>query len=654
MSDGLRASVAMPRHDEGAVVTDVATAGHAPAASRAPAAGIGRARRPMDWRLLLAGVVVVSAAWVAWHLNRGWVPHDEGTLAQSAERLMLGELPHRDFDEIYTGGLTYMNAAAFRLFGTTLLTMRLVLFAVFLAWVPAIFYIASRLVRPVAAAGVTLLCVGWALPNYPAPLPSWYNLFLTVFGVAALFRWLEDRRPRWLVAAGIAGGLSLLVKVVGLYFVAGTLLFLVFQAHEHSLATSGADARRGWTYTLFVGACLLAFCAALATVVGRQLHAAEVVHFLLPGALVAGLLIRNEWEQPAGESRTRFVMLARLVAPFLVGFGLPVALFLIPFARGDALGALFNGVFLLPTKRFGVAALPMLSLWSMLALAPVWLLFAYGRRAADRMTRYHVLALALALAAYLFLTGTNALMYRLVWYAARGLLPVLALAGVAVMSRPRAVDTETPLLRSQTMILLSVSAVFTLVQFPFSAAIYFCYVAPLVVLLAVALLPHARPMAPAVPAALLLFLIAFAVTRMTGSPLSGKGTVFLPYPSTAVLEPPRGRLQVPVRQVEGYQDLVSVLRQHARGGYTWASPDSPEIYFLSGLRNPTRTLFDFFDDETDRTARILSALARHGVTAIVLNSEPPFSEPIPEDLVNAVKARYPFSADIGVYQVRWQ
>jgi hypothetical protein len=634
--------------------TVVTTTSYTPSASLAPAADIGRVRRAADWRILLLAVFVLSAVYVAWHLGRGWVAHDEGMLGQSAERLMQGELPHRDFDEMYTGGLTYLNAAAFRLFGITLFTMRLVLFAVFLAWVPAVFYIASRLTRPAAAAGVTLLCVAWSLPNYPAPLPSWYNLFLTVFGLAALFRWLEDRHPRWLVVAGIAGGLSLLVKVIGLYFVAGALLFLVFQAHEQSRAAPGSGARRGWMYASFATGCLLTFSAALAMLVRHQLYAAELVQFVLPGTLVAGLLVRNEWAQPAGESRTRFITLARLLAPFLLGFALPVALFLIPFARGDALGTFFNGVFLLPTKRFGVAAVRMLPLWSMLALVPVWLLFACGRRVAGRMTRYHMLGLAVALAAYLVATGSVALLYRLVWYAARGVLPVLVLLGVVVLAKVRAADAESPLLRSQTMLLLSASAVFTLVQFPFSAPIYFCYVAPLVALLAIALLPHARPMAPAVPAALMVFLIAFAVMRVNTSTLFGMGVLYRPYPQTRLLGLPRGGLDVPAREAEMYGIAVRVLQQHARGEYTWASPDCPEVYFLSGLKNPTRSLFDFFDDETGRTARILATLEQHGVTAIALNSAPQFTAGISEDLVAELERRYPFGANVGKFQIRWQ
>jgi hypothetical protein len=388
--------------------------------------------------------------------------------------------------------------------------------------------------------------------------------------------------------------------------------------------------------------------------VRRQLHAAELVQFVLPGALVASLLIRNEWMQPAGASRARFATLARLLAPFLAGFALPVAIFLIPFAREHAVGSLVRGVFLLPTKRFGVAAYPMLSPWSMLALLPVWLVLAYGRRLAGRMTRWHVLALVAVLTGYLVATREVALLYRLVWYAARGALPVLVLLGVVLLARTRGTDALPPLARSRLMLLLSASALLTLVQFPFSAPIYFCYVAPLVVLLGAALLTRVRPMAPAVPAAFLVFLIAFAVTRTNTSRLFGMGVVYLPFPRTTALGLPRGGLEVPVQDAAMYRSAVELLQRHARGGFAWASPDSPEIYFLSGLSNPTRTLFDDFDDQAGRTARILGALQAHGVTAIVLNNSPHFADGIPGDLMNAVVERYPYGSDIGKFQVRWQ
>jgi hypothetical protein len=120
------------------------------------------------------------------------------------------------------------------------------------------------------------------------------------------------------------------------------------------------------------------------------------------------------------------------------------------------------------------------------------------------------------------------------------------------------------------------------------------------------------------------------------------------------LTPERGGLEIPRIQSVVYNYAISLLLAHARGGYTWASPDCPEIYFLSGLRNPTRTLFEFFEDSTGHTERVLHALDTHGVTAIVMNRTPGFSPGISDELAGALAQRYPEAERVGNFLVRWQ
>jgi 4-amino-4-deoxy-L-arabinose transferase-like glycosyltransferase len=610
--------------------------------------------RSIDGGLVLLAVLVVSAIYVGWHLGRGWMPYDEGALAQSAERVLQGELPHRDFDEIYTGGLAFLNAGAFRLLGITLLPMRLALFTVFLAWIPAVFAIASRFVRPVAAGAIALLAVGWSLPNYTAAMPSWYNLFLATFGVLALFHYLEDGRQRWLILAGLAGGLSFLAKVVGLYYVAGAVLFLVFHTHALSREKAGAGAARGTVYSLFVTGALVLFVAMLLSLVRHQLTAPDALQFVVPGAFISAFLIRSEWIQPAGSSRARFTLLARTLAPFVLGVTLPIAVFLVPYARSGALGAFVYGVFILPTKRFGVAAVSPGSLLSALAILPLAIVLLGAHRATGRVRHWGSVAFVVVCVALLYLTGISGPVYRVVWHSVRTLLPLLVIVGVFVLSRPRAADAESPLLRSYCVLLLAVTSVCNLVQFPFAAPVYFCYVAALVALCALALSRYLPPIPRAVPAAILGFYLAFPFLRTNDSTLATMGMVYRPYVETVPLGLPRGDLRVPTFHALAYRQAVWLVSRHARGGYTWASPDMPEIYFLSGLRNPTRSLFDFFDDPKGRTERILQALDAKKVTAIVMNRRPVFSPQLTEDLILPLEERFPYAANVGPLQVRWR
>lgn len=615
-----------------------------------------------DWsnppaRLVLLVAVGVAVAYVGWHLDRGWVPLDEGSLAHAAQRVLLGELPHRDFDDVYTGGLAYVNAGAFRLLGTTLWSMRLVLLAAFIAWVPALYYIASRFARPTMAAGITMLAVVWSVPNYPAPMPSWYNLFLATFGIAALLRFLEDRRQGWLFVAGIAGGASFLVKVVGLYYVAGVLLFLAFHAHATSRTAAGAEARSGRAYSVLATVALALFVAALVSVVRRQPSVPELVQFVLPGAVIATFLVRNEWTLPAGSSRARFATLSPLLAPFLLGAALPTILFLAPYARSGSLGTFVHGVFVLPSKRLGHAAfaLPDTMLLALLPVAAVVALVVRARDARLSFGRREATVLAALLGTVLVSSGSVGGVYRMVLFSARSLVPVLAIAAVALLARDNDMGEAATLRRARLMLLLSVTAVCTLVQFPFAVAIYFCYVAPLVMLTTVAFLVYLnRSVRPALPALALTFGVAFAVLRLNASPLNDMDRQYEPYPEIRPLALDRAGLVVPLFQAGQYEATVALVRQHARGSYIWASPDAPQLYFLSGYRNPTRSLFEFFDDTTGRTRGILHTLDTRGVNLVVLNIKPPFSSRIPMELYRELAKRYPNSALAEPFLIKWR
>jgi hypothetical protein len=154
----------------------------------------------------------------------------------------------------------------------------------------------------------------------------------------------------------------------------------------------------------------------------------------------------------------------------------------------------------------------------------------------------------------------------------------------------------------------------------------------------------------------MLFLLVFSVRWFnTGEFFAAGDFPFDPTTQTATFGFERGgNLRVSPDEKERYESLVLALRDMSTSAYTYATPDVPEVYFLSGLRNPTRTLFQLFDEPGERAAEILTRLDSLGVNMVVLNEDLRFSPPPSPELLEGLRTRYPQAARIGDFIVRWR
>jgi hypothetical protein len=201
----------------------------------------------------------------------------------------------------------------------------------------------------------------------------------------------------------------------------------------------------------------------------------------------------------------------------------------------------------------------------------------------------------------------------------------------------------------------AVVGTFVLVQYPFSGPIYFFYVAPLIGLCASAALGLGSPSWRWPVGIVYVFTLLFAgIWIATGGIHAMAQGRYERRPPLERLELDRGLIRVPAAEKAEYEELAAMLRGLADNGVTFATPDAPEVYFLSGLRNPTPTFYDFFDEPEGRTERILSTLERENVDVIALNRTPEISGPPPADLVAALESRYPRAASVGRFIVRWR
>jgi hypothetical protein len=613
------------------------------------------ARKTESWAVraaVLAAVLAVAGIYTGVHIGRGWVPADDGTLGQSALRVMQGQLPHRDFGEIYTGGLSFIHALAFRVFGVNLMSLRICVFLFFMAWIPAVYYIALRFTSAIGAGAVTLLAVAWSYPNYPAAMPSWYNLFFATFGAAALLRYLGVRTRRWLFVAGVCGGVSILIKVIGAYYIAGVLLFLAFleQSKDEEEERSEESSGNGWVYRAFSVGALLLFLATLVRVLGARLGPAELYQFVLPSAVLVGLILVGERRVRAGTGK-RFRTMFGLVTPFLFGALSPIIVFLTPYARSGMVGKFLFGVTSSAAARAVDLAviLPVgiekiifvLPLAGILAAAMYWDKF----QSKTIGTALGLGALVLAVRA----TQSMAIVSG-IWFSVAALTPIAVSLGAVVVwarkTREGMPDERTNVERQQVVLLISLAATCGLVQFPFAAPIYLSYAVPLTLLALVAIVSTGKTqpgtyVLPAVVGLYLVFGVVSLVPRYIYELTHQVGHM------DTMQEPRAGGLQI-----EGagfFDDLSHFLREHSPNGLMFAGNDCPELYFLSGLKNVAH------DDGGEPPEEILKAVRSDNLNLVVINDSPYFPGAVMQPEVKAeVMKRFPHSTRFGIFQVFWK
>ena len=566
--------------------------------------------------------------------------------------MLQGELPQRDFDDVYTGGLSMLHAAAFRVLGVRLHSLRLVLLAASVVFAWGLFRFATRFAPPPAAAALTALGIAWSVPNYFASMPSWYDLFLATFAALALAKHVETGRARWLAAAGALTGASVLVKLHGAFLVAACLLYAVDR--ERRTLDARGTSRRSPAYLAVVALGPGAFVAALAVLVGRRGgSASEYLHFVAPSAAIAAYLLASEWRDGRGPFGGRMRGLLRLELPILLGAATPLAVFAVPYARTGSVRELVTGVLSagsrITTASLGVPLPP----WDTLAPGLFYGVTLFVPAAAwtrGRRLAAGLLGAALAIAAFAF--SGRGWVYRQVFESARSLAPVAVVAGAAALWRRGDAPGGDRL--DATFAVLAMAAMVVMVQFPFSAPVYFCFAAPLVVVAVRAVVDMLAPRPRLLDAGVLAFYLVFAVWLANPVYVYQFGRSSQPYRADAELDPARAGLRVPAADAETYGDLVATIRRESPGGRILAGPDCPEVYFLADRRNPARSLVDFPGPPREAPQSVLRELAARGDEVIVVNNRPDFSPRVSAEMLDALRSAYPRSRDIGRFTVFWK
>jgi Dolichyl-phosphate-mannose-protein mannosyltransferase len=568
----------------------------------------------LAWLLLVIGLLVLARL-----AFRGWIPHDEGTLGQAASRVLRGEVPHVDFHDTYGGLQAYAHSAMFSVIGESIRSLRIANIAIAAIASFASFTIVRR-VQPVvvaASVGFALMLIGFAA--YPASMPSWWNAALGLASVALVLRWIDSRKGLFLVAAGLVGGTSFLVKSTGAYVAAAIALYLIILA--------SADSSRR-TSLIVLGTTIVAAFGVLLTA-DPSLQSAVVLMIPLAVTTIFGFRMVST-QGPLSER----AVTPGAVVMFSASCVVPVLVYAFPYLLSGNGEALLTGWFRLPQLRFEGAAWTMsLPVLPVILLAAVVLLISWIRSRFDSRWAY-VISVGLVV--------IGAILSWPLWWLIAMLLAVLSpLAVATVIARS---GGRWQLTAEQLLLALVISA-FAFIQFPVSNLVYALYLVPYgLTVAAVWIIGPFRSKALAVVLFLTASIVAMQVERgylHAASPLTD------PVPMVA-LETTRGGIDIPAKHAF-YVELVDHLEEYS-GSPIYAGPDSPEVYFLSGTANPTPVLFDFLA-ESWRIGELDAAVRDGELSAVVVNRSPDFSPQLPQRFVDIVETEYPDRSSFGWFDV---
>jgi hypothetical protein len=327
---------------------------------------------------------------------------------------------------------------------------------------------------------------------------------------------------------------------------------------------------------------------------------------------------------------------------------LPLALFMVPYVSGGYLRDFVRGALLLPQLRLTFASLslppaPLILCGPLLFVAFVPVPKSLTKREGQvlRLARWGAAAVLLALS----IRHDSA--YMFVWQSSRSiasLLPVVSFWLIVSARQPAGGSTDVLFAAS------SMLAWASLVQFPFGAPIYFCYIAPLAVITIVTIVKTYELVPLRELGALSCLLLAFAVVSMNRSYTGILGTTHRPVALDVPLGLEKANLTVSAIDAYTYQRVVALVTQHLGQGSLLAGPDCPEVYFLTDQFSPSGTLFDFFDSAD----RLVTDPDWLNASVVVINHRPDFSLPLSPQLLGRIRRVLRNGESIGPFEVRWQ
>ena len=557
--------------------------------------------------LVFAFVVGVSIWILGSFYDVFWYAPDDGAYAHIASRILAGEVLNRDIQDLHAGYINFVNAAALALFGDRLVSMRYPLAALTLLQACLVFLLLRPRGLPVATAGAIAMAA-LTFVQFLNPTAHWYALFMTVAVIAAMTWIPHDSRWRLPVIGFLLVSLFMFRQLTAVLVAIGVLTCWLCEEPRDDASCRFGD-------RLFARALLLVMGCGIAGYIGTKADFGAAVLFGIgPVCLILWAIAHG-----GRDNRDVMVGLPRLAAGGVLAT-LPLLLYHL--AHGSV-GAWFNDTF--------VAAVALTDL-------PFF----------DR-ARY-VNLLMLATARVLSPSDLAVFASGLYWIT----LLLLALATAALTLRALVRNGRHAGMRPYALPVIG--SFYAIVSIHYQIPIYLMYSVAVSLAGLLWLAPAHANFGRYAAVALASCLVVVGLRDQAGQPLNrGIAGIIAGQraPASVASGLAKAGLRIGADDAATYRRLVALIdRDTSADAPILALPANPELYFLSGRRNPTRFFNAAMGIPDDAALRdVLTTLRRDPPRLVFFRPDDKYNTPLVARLMDFVRARYQPLPPIGGLEI---
>ena len=530
------------------------------------------------------------------YYDKFWYPPDEGNYAHVAQRVLQGETLNLQVQDVHPGYISFVNAAALRVFGADLVSLRYPLVLAGLFQAAVLFFVFHRRDGWRAAAAVVALTALGAI-QFLNPTAHWYCLALVIalVGVLATTSASPARTVRQLLVVGLLiGTITLFRQLTGFLVGVGTLTFLLWEAGERGNYGPNAFLGRAMAATMAIAMALY------------LMFATDLSGMVLFGVWPLAMLVLLACRRQA--SNRVVAQLAGTIAAGIVLAALPLAAYHV-----------WHGSLHAWTDDVGPAAVALTRL--------------------DFFDRSNFVALVYnALRQVVGSRGAPTFLNGLYWAT----LPLLAAVNGFIVVRWVALADR----RGNAVAPLPIMAIFyAVVSIHFQIPVYLYYTAGLSLASLLWLAPRQSRFASGASVGLALALSAIGVYFHAGQPAS-RGIEGLlrgeRVQSARASALPHNSLKIDPDEGRRYASLVELIRREVPADASiFAVPSNAELYFLAGRRNAFRFYNTALGVRTDADlARVEQTLRDDPPRLVTFNRDDKYNTSQSMQIMETVRHRY--------------